>query len=205
MTISTFIYIHGQYGSPHEAEHYRPLFPGCEVIGFDYKAQTPWEAEREFAEYFDGLGCIVGGSGNCELIDGSDRKVSIGIIANSIGAFYAMCALADRDIAAAYFISPIVDMERIEGVTLDEEHLRYVRQHPIDWHVPTHILYGENDNLTSLATISDFAQRTGATLTVMPGGEHWFHTTEQMAFLDLWIQKSSLADSYLSRSPRETE
>ena len=99
-----------------------------------------------------------------------------------------MCALAGRSNAAAYFISPIVDLERIEGVTLDEEHLRYVRQHPIDWRVPTHILYGENDNLTSLATISDFARRTGASLEVMHGGEHWFHTPEQMAFLDEWIQ-----------------
>ena len=82
-------------------------------------------------------------------------------------------------------------MECIEGVTLDEEHLRYVRQHPIDWRVPTHILYGENDNLTSLATIPDFALRTGASLEVMPGGEHWFHTPEQMAFLDEWIQRES--------------
>ena len=31
--MTTLIYIHGQYGSPEEAEHYRPLFPGCEVIG----------------------------------------------------------------------------------------------------------------------------------------------------------------------------
>ena len=94
--------------------------------------------------------------------------------------------------AAAYFISPIVDLERIESVTLDEEYLHYVRQHPIDWRVPTHILYGENDNLTSLATISDFAHRTGATLTVMPDGEHWFHTPEQMAVLDEWIQRAML-------------
>ena len=104
-----------------------------------------------------------------------------------------MCVLAGRGIAVAYFISPIVDMKRIEGVTLDEEHLRYVRQHPTsDWRVPTHILYGENDNLTSLATISDFARRTGASLEVMSGGEHWFHTPEQMAFLDGWIQRTSL-------------
>ena len=183
----TLIYIHGQYGSPEEAEHYRPLFPGCEVIGFDYKAQTPWEAEREFAEYFDGLGCTDGGAGGCGTNDASGGCGSIGIIANSIGAFYTMCALAGKDIAAAYFISPIVDMERIEGVTLDEEHLRYVRQHPIDWRVPTHILYGEDDNLTSLATISDFTRRTGASLEVMPGGEHWFHTPEQMEFLDGWL------------------
>ena len=60
--IMILIYIHGQYGSPEEAEHFRPLLPGCEVIGFDYKAQTPWEAEREFAEFFDGLAGCVGGS-----------------------------------------------------------------------------------------------------------------------------------------------
>ena len=197
----TLIYIHGQYGSPEEAEHYRPLLPGCEVIGLDYKAQTPWEAEREFAEYFDGLGCAIGGisaadqnrDSSCDPSSGIDRKCSsIGIIANSIGAFYAMCTLSGRSIAAAYFISPIVDLERIEGVTLDEEHLRYVRQHPIDWRVPTHILYGENDRLTSLATIADFARRTGATLEVMPGGEHWFHTPQQMAFLNGWIQRAML-------------
>ena len=184
----TLIYIHGQYGSPEEAEHYRALFPGCEVIGFDYKAQTPWEAEREFAEYFDGLGCTDRSAGSCGSTSASGQSArSICIIANSIGAFYAMCALAGRGIAAAYFISPIVDLERIEGVTLDEEHLHYVRQHPIEWRVPTHILYGENDNLTSLATISDFAHRIGAPLEVMPGGEHWFHTPEQMAFLDGWL------------------
>ena len=35
--------------------------------------------------------------------------------------------------------------------------------------------------------MSRFAARIGAPLTVMPGGEHWFHTPEQMAFLDAWI------------------
>ena len=30
---------------------------------------------------------------------------------------------------------------------------------------------------------------TGAELTVMPGGEHWFHTEEQMRFLDEWIER----------------
>ena len=36
-------------------------------------------------------------------------------------------------------------------------------------------------------TISAFAKRIGAELTVMPNGEHWFHTEEQMRFLDGWI------------------
>ena len=37
------------------------------------------------------------------------------------------------------------------------------------------------------AIIKKFANKAGATLTVMEGGEHWFHTEEQMEFLDRWI------------------
>ena len=67
-----------------------------------------------------------------------------------------------------------------------------MRNHPIDWKVPTSILYGSRDNLTSFETISDFAKNHGATLTVMENGEHWFHTAEQMRFLDDWIRKSEV-------------
>lgn len=45
-----------------------------------------------------------------------------------------------------------------------------------------HILYGENDDLTSFETICEFANRAGATLTVMKNGEHRFSTAEQMRF-----------------------
>lgn len=48
----------------------------------------------------------------------------------------------------------------------------------------------EHDNLTSLETISAFAKKIGAPLTVMPGGEHWFHTEEQMRFLEGWVKES---------------
>ncbi|MBR1752664.1 MAG: alpha/beta hydrolase, partial [Ruminococcus sp.] len=108
-------------------------------------------------------------------------------------------------------ISPIVDMERLIldmmkwsgvdekklaergeiktsfGETLSWEYLCYVRKHPIKWDIPTEILYGGNDSLTSLDTITGFAERTGAGLTVMQGGEHWFHTEEQLGFLANWL------------------
>ena len=47
------IYVHGKGGSAEEAEHYRALFPDSDVIGFDYHAQTPWEAKDEFPRFFD--------------------------------------------------------------------------------------------------------------------------------------------------------
>jgi pimeloyl-ACP methyl ester carboxylesterase len=75
------------------------------------------------------------------------------------------------------------------GEDLSWEYLSYVRSYLITWHAPTQILYGSNDLLTSLETISDFANKHQATLTVMEGGEHWFHTEDQMLFLDRWIKK----------------
>lgn len=125
-----------------------------------------------------------------------------------------MNALAEKNISQAMFISPIVNMERLIadmmmwsnvteaeleskkeiptefGETLSWEYLCYVRKHPIKWNIPTCILYGANDNLTSVETVSGFAEQIGASLTVMNDGEHWFHTNEQMEFLDNWIRNS---------------
>lgn len=195
------LYIHGKGVNAGEAAHYRPLFPDCDVIGLDYSAQTPWEAKEEFPELFRGL---------CRGYD------SVSVIANSIGAFFTMSALADQRIERAFFISPVVNMEKLIldmmswanvseeelrarkeietafGETLSWEYLCYVREHPAAWTVPTHILYGDKDNLTTLETVSAFAKQTGATLTVMKDGEHWFHTPEQMAFLDEWISNKRM-------------
>ena len=194
------VYVHGKGGGPDEAAHYGPLFPGCDVVGFDYGARTPWEAREEFPRYFDPLRTV------CD---------SLTLIANSIGAFFSMSALSGRQVDRALFVSPVVDMERLiegmmaranvtedelrargeiptgSGETLSWDWLRDVRRHPIRWAVPTRILYGERDAMTPPETMTAFAARIGAPLTVMPGGEHWFHTPEQMAFLDRWILDAS--------------
>ena len=76
------------------------------------------------------------------------------------------------------------------GEDLFWDYLQYVKNHPVKWNVPTKILYGEKDNLTSFETMKDFADINKTSLTVMKGGEHWFHTEEQMNFLDMWILKA---------------
>lgn len=75
------------------------------------------------------------------------------------------------------------------GEDLSWGYLIYVREHPVEWNVPTNILYGSRDNLTAYETISAFAEKHSANLTVMENGEHWFHTEEQMRFLDEWIKR----------------
>ena len=52
------VYVHGKGGSAEEAEHYSALFPDSEVLGFDYRAQTPWEARELFRPI--GTQCVMG-------------------------------------------------------------------------------------------------------------------------------------------------
>lgn len=56
------VYVHGKDGSAQEAEHYKALFPNCEVIGFDYHAQSPWEATEEFSGFLRQCGNAAGSS-----------------------------------------------------------------------------------------------------------------------------------------------
>ena len=64
-----------------------------------------------------------------------------------------------------------------------------VIENPITWNIPTEILYAGNDNLVSRQTVSEFTGNHNAHLTVMENGEHWFHTEEQLAFLNAWMKK----------------
>ncbi len=41
--------------------------------------------------------------------------------------------------------------------------------------------------MTSYDTVSSFSLEHDISLTVMEDGEHWFHTKEQMRFLDDWL------------------
>lgn len=156
------------------------------------KTFSPWETGKEIHEAVSSL---------------TTDAESIILIANSIGAFFSMNANLNGLIEKAYFISPVVNMEKLIcdmmnwanvteaeleqrkiiptdfGEELSWEYLCYVREHPLNWQVPTSILCGEKDNLTSIETIKDFAEKQDATLTVMQGGEHWFHTEEERSSL----------------------
>ncbi len=193
------VYVHGKGGNAAEAAHYRALFPASDVLGYDYHAASPWEAKAEFPPFFERL---------------QNAYASVTLIANSIGAYFSLHALSEQKLRRAFLISPVVDMEALilqmlawaghseqelqqqggimtgDGEMLSWEYLCYVRAHPLCWDTPTRILCGGKDNLTAPGTMRAFAQRIGAELTVMPDGEHWFHTAEQMRFLDLWIKNS---------------
>ncbi len=206
------LYIHGKGGSAEESRHYEALFPGCDVMGLDYQSSAPWEAGEEIRQALDKL---------------KETYPFIILIANSIGAYFCMQAGIEDMVRKAYFISPLVDMERLildmmEGARVTEEDLEekgviaspfgedlswdylcWVRAHPVRWNVPTEILCGGRDSLTSRETITGFAGDIGAGLTVMEDGEHWFHTREQMLFLDRWIRERRYRISSERLTPEE--
>ena len=92
------LYVHGKGGSAAESEHYAPLFTGCDVLGLDYKSATPWSAKEEFYPLFKAL---------------KAEYKNITLISNSIGAYFCMNAGIEEFIQQAFFISPIVDMEKL--------------------------------------------------------------------------------------------
>ena len=194
------IYVHGKGGNAEEANHYKQFFDdNFEIIGFDYKSLNPWDAKIEFINYFNSI---------------ISKYNKIYLIANSIGAYFSLISLSDMPIEKAMLISPVVDMERIilnmmkcENITEDElilkkeietsfgeslswQYLSYVRKNTIHWDIPTNILFADNDNMTSIETITNFTNKINANLTTMKDGEHWFHTEEQMIFLDKWFKEN---------------
>ena len=191
------IYIHGKYGTAEEAEYYRKFFNETDIIGFEYTSEYPWDFQKEFSNFIDNIYIKY-------------KKISI--IANSIGAYFTMLSLTNKNIEKAFFISPIVDMEKLitdmmflENITEEElykkkkiktsfgetvswDYLTFARKNPIEWNVLTYILYGEKDNMTSYEAILNFTNKSKANLTIMRDGEHWFHTDEQIEFLNNWIK-----------------
>lgn len=193
------LYIHGKGGNAQEVEQYRKNCPGFDLFGVDYDQYFPWIVQNEIQNAFDTL---------------EKEYEYIVLLANSIGAYFAMHTLQGCKIQKALLISPVLDMEQLIqnmmqwagvteqelrereeiptsfGETLSWKYLQYVKEHPIHWDIDTHILYAGKDNLTSRETVEAFAKQHCATITIMENGEHWFHTQEQMDFLNEWMKKS---------------
>lgn len=192
------LYIHGKGGSAGEAAQYQKNCAGWEMIGVDYAAPLPWIARDRILAAYRAARARCG---------------RIALLANSIGAYFAMLALQDCALEKALLISPILDMEGLIltmmgwagvteealrergeiptdfGETLSWAYLAYVRRHPVRWSAPTEILCAGEDPMVPRDTAEAFAAAHRAGLTVMEDGEHWFHTGAQLAFLDRWMQR----------------
>jgi len=190
------LYVHGKGGNALEAEHLKPICENYDVFAIDLNDFTPWGTKNQIQSIFETL---------------QKTYFNVSVIANSIGAYFSMFALQGYNIKKAFFISPILDMEKLifdmmklANITKEElrekkeivtyfgeklswEYLLFVQNNTIKWNIPTEILYAENDNMTSYETVKKFVKSHNAVITVMKNGEHWFHTSEQIEFLDKWL------------------
>jgi len=199
MKHKALLYVHGMGGSAAETEAYRSCLPGWEIAGVEMDDFTPWGAQKPITDAFTAI---------------RRQHKSVALLANSIGAYFSMLALSGEEIEHAFFVSPVVDLERlildmmaaagvsedelrrrgtieINGAVLSWKYLLFVREHLIVWNAPTEILYAEGDALIPRDSVETFAASHHAGLTVMSGGEHWFHTAEQMEFLRDWLVRVS--------------
>lgn len=205
------LFLHGQSGHKEEGERFAQIAnpKGWQVVAIDLPQHgqrqggaepfLPWVVVPELEQVWQEL---------------QGRWKRIALRANSIGAWLAMLALAGKPVDTCLFVSPVVDMEnliqtmmtwagvteeRLErereiptdfGQTLSWDYLKYVRQHPVHaLSAHTNILYGDQDNLVPQPVVECFVRAEGAHLTVYPGGEHWFHTPEQMKVMGTWEER----------------
>lgn len=207
---NVYLYIHGKMGCKEEAVPFAQLAcpAGYQVLAIDLPEHgerknsaeklLPWFVVRELQLVYQYAKC---------------RWKQVSLRATSIGAWMAMLALADKPIKKALFVSPVTDMETLIskmmqwanvteaqlqaageiptafGETLSWPYLCWVREHPLRWHARTQALFGGDDNLTSREEMEAFRRKTGAHLTILAEGEHWFHTETQLAVLQEWEKK----------------
>lgn len=86
------LYIHGKGGSHLEAEQYRKSCSDFDITGVNYTDDFPWIVEKQIREAYN---------------NAHKNHRYIYIIANSIGAYYAMHTLQNCQIERAFFISPV--------------------------------------------------------------------------------------------------
>lgn len=185
---------------------------GYQVLSFDLPKHGDREEEPRLCKVQN---CVQ----DLRAIMDFSKSISknISVFACSIGAYFSLLAYKNDAIQQSLFLSPVVDMEsiitklmtwfdvteeRLEqeqtistpiGETLYWDYYCYVKENPVTlWNSPTSILYGSNDELCDFATISDFKDKFNCDLKVMEGGEHFFHTEEQMAYYRNWLKESLL-------------
>jgi uncharacterized protein len=204
------IAVHGAMSSKddHEILAEEAAAKGFQVLSFDLPEHGERKAEEDACTPPNAVRDLLAVMAYAKTI--SSR---ISLFACSLGAYFSLLAYADQTIEQCLFLSPLLDMhhliqnmmaalnvseERLEtekvienpyGPKLDWEYYCYVKAHPIErWDPPTSILYGSADNVTEIEVVNNFVKRFQCSLQVLEGGEHYFHTEDQLRVFREWLR-----------------
>lgn len=197
------LYVHGLCGNKEEAERFARLAipQGFCVLAMDLPEHSgrtdnvrllPWEVIPELKAVFDY----------------ASKNWSVYLRAESIGAYFSLLAFSGANIEKCLLVSPLTDMVAmikgmLKAVGADEvrlereknipfgnqiiswEYYEYAKNHPVkEVADKTTIISSSIDYVVGEETIRNFAQKCNAMLFELQGGEHYFHTPDQLAFLE---------------------
>ena len=205
-----YIYAHGQGGSKDDAELLASVVceQGRQVISFDLSGHgqrrhepASCDPRRPILEFREILSYA------------KKRWDEVALFAVSLGAWLGLQSFRDDKLSDCLFVSPILDMKYVisnimrragvseellkqermilthVGQPLFWEYWSFVLNNPITkWETLSRILYAENNDMTPLCIVRNFAQKFDYDLSVMKNGEHWFHTPQQLDYLRSWIK-----------------
>lgn len=207
-----YIFVHGKMSRKEEAEGFAQIADskGYQVISFDLPEHGERKAEDTRCTVQNAIHDL---SSVGDFVLNKWKNVSL--FGNSVGAYFSLVAYREFKFEKCLFLSPILDMQDLirrmlkwfdvtedllrarqeiptpMGETLSWPYYAFVRENPIvKWSVPTYILYGTNDDLTPRKIVDAFVARFDCHLDVLENGEHYFHTREQMAVVDRWLNQN---------------
>ncbi len=179
-----FLFVHGLHGRKEEALAFaKEAVPkGYQVLSIDLPVERkPWEVLPLLNEVRDYL---------------YENWKSVSVRANSIGSWFTLLAFQSKKVEQALLVSPILDMKKFIELMpqREDDYYEWVVNNPITGcDVPTYILRPEVDMIVSEEIDRDFISQHQWQITIMPGGEHWFHTPEQLAFLKAWEKNTIIS------------
>ncbi len=182
-----FLFVHGLHGRKEEALAFaKEAVPkGYQVLSIDLPVERkPWEVLPLLNEVRDYL---------------YENWKSVSVRANSIGSWFTLLAFQSKKVEQALLVSPILDMKKFIELMpqREDDYYEWVVNNPITgWDVPTYIIRPEVDMIVSEEIGRDFISQHQCQITIMPGGEHWFHTPEQLAFLKAWEKNTIISKQH---------
>lgn len=140
------------------------------------------------------------------------QSTEIGLLANSIGAYFSLCDTPAGTFERAWLVSPLLDLEyyiwdmmaeysvtneQLEAETeintprgvLEWPYLRFVEKHPARLDIPSWIIRGDQDEVVPLGTLSRFVGAPGVELVQIEGGQHFLGRPPYLDTVMAWFEE----------------
>lgn len=140
------------------------------------------------------------------------QSTEVGLLASSVGAYFALCDTPVGTFERAWLVSPLIDLEyyirdvmteysvtdeQLEAETvidtpramLEWPYLRFVEDHPARLDIPSWTIRGDRDEVVPLDALSQFVGAPGAELVQVEGGQHFLGRPPHLDTVVAWFEE----------------